>query len=71
MDLLSATDVGRLVPTEEDVGSEVSEWELRGLQEREEERRAEAEELGAPGKLGAGEELLLFLHALLHGARRR
>jgi len=35
------------------VGSEMSEW---GLQKREEERRVEAEELGA------GEELPLFLH---------
>ena len=42
---------GRLVPTEEDAGSEVSEW---GPREREEERRAEAEELGAAGELGAG-----------------
>ena len=35
------------------MGSEMSEW---GLQKREEERRVEAEELGA------GEELPLFLH---------
>ena len=41
------TDVGRLVPTEEDAGSEASQWELRERREREEERRAEAEELGA------------------------
>jgi len=26
LDFLSTTDVGRLVPIEEDVGSEVSEW---------------------------------------------
>jgi len=39
--------VGRLVPTEEDAGSEASQWELRERREREEERRAEAEELGA------------------------
>jgi len=31
-----------LITAEEDAGSEVSQWELR---EREEERRAEAEEL--------------------------
>jgi len=43
--------VGRLGPAEEDAGSDVSEW---GRREREEERRAEAKELG-------GEELLLFL----------
>ena len=39
---------------EEDAGSEVSEWELRERQEREEERRAEAE------VLGAGEEPLFL-----------
>ena len=49
--------MGRLVPAEEDAGSEVSGWELRELWEREEERRAEAEELGAVGELGDGEEL--------------
>ena len=58
LDFLSTTDVGRLVTPEEDAGSEVSEQELW---EREEERRAEAEELGAVGELGAGEELPLFL----------
>ena len=63
LDFLSATDVGRLVPAEGDAGSEVSEWERR---EREEERRVEAEELGA------GEDLPLFLPTpLLHGTRRR
>ena len=46
LDFLSATDVGRLVPAEEDAGSEASECELR---ERNEERRAEAEEVGAAG----------------------
>ena len=64
LDSLSTTDVGRLVPAEEDGGSEVSEWERRERRERrerEEERRAEAEELGAVGELGAGEELPLFL----------
>jgi len=66
LDSLSATDVGMLVPAEEDAGSKVSEWELRGLREREEERRAE--ELGAAGGLGVGEELplLLYTHALAH-----
>jgi hypothetical protein len=46
---LSTTDVGRLVPApaEEYAPSEASEWELR---EREEERRQEAEELGAEGE---------------------
>jgi len=60
LDFLSTTDLGRLVPAEEDVGSEASEWELRECREREEERRAEAEEVGAAGELGAGEEPLLL-----------
>jgi hypothetical protein len=49
LDFLSTTDVGRLVPApaEEDTQSEVSEWDLRERREREEERRAEAEGLGA------------------------
>jgi hypothetical protein len=52
--------VGRLVPAEENAGSEVSEWELRERQDQEEERRAEAEGLGAAGELGAGEEPLFL-----------
>jgi len=46
LDFLSTTDAGRLVPTpaEEDIQSEMSEWK------QEEERRAEAEELGAGGE---------------------
>ena len=59
LDFLSTTDVGRLVPTEEDAGSEASEWELRERNEREEERRAE-EELGTAEVLGAGEEPLFL-----------
>ena len=55
LDFLSTTDVGRLVPAEEDAGSEVSERERR---EQEEERSVQAE------KLGAGEELPLFLPTL-------
>jgi hypothetical protein len=49
LDFLSTTDVGRRVPApaEEDTQSEVSEWELRERREREEESRAEDEELGA------------------------
>ena len=45
LDLLSATDVGRLVPVpaKEEAGSE---WERRERREREEKRRVEAEELG-------------------------
>jgi len=35
LDFLSTTDVGKLVPAEEDAGSEVSEWGLRELRERE------------------------------------
>jgi hypothetical protein len=54
-DFLSTTDVGRLVPVEENEQSETSEWELRERREMEEERR-KAEELGA-----VGEELSLFL----------
>ena len=63
LDFLTSTDVGRLVPPleEGDEGSEVSEWGLRVRPEREEEREVEAEELGAAGELGAGEELPLFL----------
>ena len=45
---------------EEDAGTEVSEWELRERRVREEERRAEAEELGAAGEW-VMEELPLFL----------
>ena len=50
LDFLSTTDVGRRVPAlaEEDAQSEASEGELRERREqREEERRAEAEGLGA------------------------
>jgi len=57
LDFLTSTDVGRIVPAveeEADAGSEVSEWELRERQEREEERRVEAE------ALGAGEEPLFL-----------
>ena len=45
---------------EGDAASEVSEWELRERREREEERRAEAEALGAEDEAGTGEELPLF-----------
>jgi len=56
LDFLAITDVERLVPVTEDVdtGSDVSEWELGERREREEERGAEAE------ALGAGEELLEY-----------
>jgi hypothetical protein len=49
LDFLATTDVGRRVPApaEEDAQSEASEWELRERREREEERRAEVEALGA------------------------
>ena len=46
---------------EEDARSEASEWELRERMEREEERRAEAEALGAEDETGTGEEPPLFL----------
>ena len=42
------------MPAEEVAGSEASEWEVRERREREEERKAKAEELGAAGELGAG-----------------
>ena len=62
LDFLTSTDVGKIVPSvEEDAGSQASEWELRERMEREEERRAEAEALGAEDETGAGEEPLLFL----------
>jgi len=56
-DFLSNTEVGRLVPAEEDTGSEASEREVRERRERGEERRVEAEKLGAEG-----EEQPLFTH---------
>jgi hypothetical protein len=59
LDFLATTDVGRLVPGEEDVQSEASEWERRERRERrerEEVRRQEAEELSA-----GEEEQPLFL----------
>ena len=43
------TDVGRLVPAEEDTVSEASEWELHEWRDEDRERRPEAEELGAEG----------------------
>jgi hypothetical protein len=58
LEFLSTTDVGRRIlrpAAEEDVQSEALEWELQERRERE-ERRVEAEELGA-----GGEELPLFL----------
>jgi hypothetical protein len=56
--LLSTTDVGRrvLAAAEDDAQSEASEWELCERREREEERRQEAEGLGAED-----EERPLFL----------
>jgi hypothetical protein len=48
LDIHSTAVVGRRTPpTAEDAESEISEWELRERRERDEERRAEAEELGA------------------------
>jgi len=61
LDFLSTTDVERLVSAGVDAGSDASEWERGERREREEEGRAEAEELGAAGEFGAGEELPLFL----------
>jgi hypothetical protein len=49
LDFLTSTDVGRRIPdmAEDDARSEASEWELREREERGEERRPEAGELGA------------------------
>ena len=38
----------------------MSEWELRERRERKEERRVEAEELGAGEELGGGEQPLFL-----------
>ena len=61
LDFLSTTDVGRLVPPEEDAGREVSEWERRVYREREDERRAEVEVLGTAEVPGVEEKRPLFL----------
>jgi len=64
LDFLSTTDVGRLVPPlkeEDNAGSVASEWEIQECREREEERKGEAEALGAVDDMGDGEELPLFL----------
>ena len=55
--VLSTTDEGRLVLTEGDVGSKVSELErreCREYRERDEEWRVEVEELGGVGDLDTG-----------------
>ena len=61
LDLLSSTDVGRMVPPLEersDVGSEASEGDLWECQEGQEERKGEAEARCAAGD---GQELPLLL----------
>ena len=63
LDFLSTTNVGMLVQALGDVAREASDWELPDRREREEERRAEAEEVGAAG--GAP----VPTHALFHGIR--
>ena len=58
LNFLASTEVGKTVlAAEEDARSEASEWELRERAERGEERRAEAEALGAEEE----EEHPLFL----------
>ena len=57
MDFLSAADVEGLVPAGGGAGDGVVDWERRERRER----RAEGEELGAAGELGAGKELPLHL----------
>jgi hypothetical protein len=49
LDFLATTDIGRLTPdpAEESAQSEASGWELRERRDSEEERRVEADELGA------------------------
>ena len=72
LDFLSTTDVGRWAPNlaaDEDARSEASEWELRERREREEERRVEAEELGAGG--GCEEQPLFLRTPSLMVPRRR
>jgi len=56
---LAFTDVGRLVAAvaESNAESDVSEWE----RSEQEERRADAEELGTAAALGVGDEPPLFL----------
>ena len=49
LDTLPTMDVGRLLPAEEDAGSEASEREWRERRERVWEQRAEAEVLGVGG----------------------
>jgi len=63
-------DVGRLPPPLEEshTGSEVSEWELRGRREREEERKAQV--LGAEGELGGGGSPVVPTHPHVHGIGR-
>jgi len=61
-DFLSTTDVGRLVPAEEDAEREASEWEL-------EEERGEGGGAGAAEELGAEEELPMSLPTLFHSIR--
>jgi len=53
LDLLSSTDMGRLVPPLEDSNAaiEALNWELRELRALEEKREAEAYELGSEGNL--------------------
>jgi len=67
LDFLATTEIGRLVPAEEDAQSEASEWELREQREREEERGAEAERLGAEVE----EPLFLPRPAFMVSARKR
>ena len=57
LDFLTTTNVGRILPPAEeeaDAANEGLEWELQEQWEREEERRAETE------ALGAGEDLLFL-----------
>jgi hypothetical protein len=68
LDFLSTTDVSGWAPNpaaDEDAPSEASEWKLRERRESEEERRGEAEELGAGWGTAA-----VPPQALLHGFRR-
>jgi len=66
LDSPSTTDVGRLVPAEEDMESEMSEWEFRDRRER--GRRSG--EWGPRSWAPRGGTTAIPPHALLHGIRR-
>ena len=68
LDILSTTDVGRLVLAEKDAGSEVSEWERRERRELEEERRGGRRRRSWVPRGGTA---VVPAHTLPHGVRRQ